>query len=275
MTTGSEIIQRLNCRRTERRVQLARGNGACLVVVDSRGSYWQRCIVEETILVALEHFGMPYRILDLASERPTAETLGTCAVILLAQNSLGESLLEEESRAVADAVREGVGLVNFDCDLRLYHPALLELFGFDRAEFQVYATNQIRICDRSHYITGMQDPDECHCFEQMTSAVVVKSWGDGVEVLARGVLGKDQLVHSRHLIPGSSLVPGHWPALFAARRGKGRAVQFAINMRVWLKSTYGHGRKMDDLFWRAIVWAARKPFVANMVPPLVCLSIDD
>jgi hypothetical protein len=32
---------------------------------------------------------------------------------------------------------------------------------------------------------------------------------------------------------------------------------------------------LDDVFWRSIVWAARKPFVANTIPPFVTLSFDD
>ncbi len=52
-------------------------------------------------------------------------------------------------------------------------------------------------------------------------------------------------------------------------------MQFAVNARIWLQSVFGHAREMDDLFWRSIVWAARKPLAAHMVPPFVCLSIDD
>ena len=49
--------------RPERRVRhTARGNGALLVVVDSKGPYWERSIVDEAVLVALEHFGTPYRL---------------------------------------------------------------------------------------------------------------------------------------------------------------------------------------------------------------------
>ena len=42
-----------------------RGNAAVLVMVDGAGSYWDRIIVGETILSALEHFGISYRLHDL------------------------------------------------------------------------------------------------------------------------------------------------------------------------------------------------------------------
>ena len=106
------------------------GNGALLVVVDGRGGYWDRQIVNETVLVALEHYGMPYRLFDLASENLDEAALSNCAGIVLAQDHLGGSLTEAETTRVAEAVKNGVGLVNFDDDLRQYRPALLEMFGF-------------------------------------------------------------------------------------------------------------------------------------------------
>ena len=96
--------------RRERR--FAAGNGALLVVIDSAGPYWERSIVDETVLTALEHFGFPYRLLDLAQERPTSDQLNRCAGIVLAQNRLGECLSEAETGRVADAVQNGVGLQN-------------------------------------------------------------------------------------------------------------------------------------------------------------------
>ncbi len=74
--------------RVQRERHLTSGNGALLVVTDSGGPYWERMIVDETVLVALAHFGMPYRVLDLAGERPTPEVLNRCAGIVLAQNGL-------------------------------------------------------------------------------------------------------------------------------------------------------------------------------------------
>ena len=54
--------------RVQRERHTSSGNGALLVVIDSAGSYWERMIVEETVLAALAHFGMSYRLLDLTSE---------------------------------------------------------------------------------------------------------------------------------------------------------------------------------------------------------------
>jgi hypothetical protein len=48
-----------------------------------------------------------------------------------------------------------------------------------------------------------------------------------------------------------------------------------MNPRLWRKSALGHVEGLDDVFWRGIVWAARKPFVANTIPPFVTMSFDD
>ena len=261
--------------RAHRTRHSATGNGALLVVVDSGGPYWERVIVDETILIALEHFGMPYRLLDLAAERPTDEMVNQCAGMLLAQNRLGESLSLTETRTIAAAVANGTGLVNFDYDLRLYKEPLLEIFGFGGIGPHPYTTDSLRIRENGHYITGLQDPGECHSFDRMVTAIIAEQWGDDVVPLAEGILGKDQLIYIRHLAPWSAFEPRNFPLLFATRRGRGKAVQFTLNMRVWRNAFFGHARGIDDLFWRSVLWAARKPFAANMVPPLVTMSFDD
>jgi len=89
------------------------------------------------------------------------------------------------------------------------------------------------------------------------------------------VLGKEQLIYIRHLVPGNAYEPKHYPMAFATRWGKGRAVQWLANPRLWRAGALGHLGGLDDLFWRGIVWTVRKPFVANMVPPFVTMSFDD
>ena len=126
------------------------GNAALLVMVDSIGPYHHRSIVDETVLVALEHFGAPYRILDLGQGRPTAEALQGCSCLVIAQDGLGDRLTDEETRLISDSVRDGMGLVNFDWDLRRYHGPLLEVFGFEGVGHLPYATDLILVNDNGH-----------------------------------------------------------------------------------------------------------------------------
>ncbi|MDD5678752.1 MAG: hypothetical protein PHW60_12315 [Kiritimatiellae bacterium] len=251
------------------------GNACLLVVVDSQSSFWNYTIVDQTVLCALEHCGMPYRVLDLAQSRLTEKALRECACLVLAQSQLGSSLTPQAACLIAAAVKSGMGLVNLDNDLRLYPDAYLEIFGFERVNPHMGVTSVVHIRPADHYISALQKPGTFHDLDRMATFTIVERWRPDVMALADGVLGKDQLVYIRHLTPGSSFIPGTYPILFAGRWGRGKAVQFAISPRVWRQAIYGHGRNLDDLFWRALVWAARKPFAANLIPPFVTMSVDD
>ena len=69
---------------------------------------------------------------------------------------------------------------------------------------------------------------------------MVEEWRKDVVPLAEGILGKDQLVYIRHLSPWSAFEPGNYPILFATHWGKGKAVQFTLNSRVWRNAFFGH-----------------------------------
>ncbi|MFH1476281.1 MAG: hypothetical protein ABIH24_02150 [Verrucomicrobiota bacterium] len=259
----------------QRRRHPSSGNACLLVIVDSQASFWNHMIVDETILRALEHFGMPYRLLDLAQTALTANVLRECACLVLAQSQIGASLTRADAGLIAAAVQDGMGLVNFDNDLRLYPGDYRAIFGFERVNPHAGVTGVVRIRPVDHYISALQEPGAFHNLDCMATFTIVEGWRPDVVPLAEGVLGKEQLIYIRHLTPGSSLIPGVYPILFAGRRGRGKAVQFTINPRVWRRAIYGHGRDLDDLFWRALVWAVRKPFAANLIPPFVTMSVDD
>jgi len=258
----------------ERRPREAKGNMALLVLVDSSKAYADSSIVDEAICVALEHFGMPYRIFDLAHGTLTKEVIASSCGVVIAQEHLGESLSLAETQAIVDALTEGIGVVNFDGDLRLYKPPLLAIFGFaiDRLPF---ASDLLRICDNSHYITWTQESGALKRLKQPAIMYKVTNFRRDVTVLAEGLLGKDQLIFIRHLVPGSAYEPGHLPVVFATTYGQGRAVQFAVTPRIWLSGFFGHAFGLDDIFWKSIVWVARKPFVMQAMPPFVTMRIDD
>ena len=269
------MIEGLGRGRLVRERHHTEGDGALLVVVDSGGPYHARSLVDETVLVALEHYGMPYRLLDLARERPTAANLASCAALVLAQDGLGDRLTQAETRLVAEAVSGGVGLVNFDWDLRRYDGALRQIWGFERVERLPIASDLFFVPECNHPLTWLQPAPVFHRARRMVTGLVVEGWRADVEPLVEMVLGKDQLIYIRHLVPGNAYEPKHYPVVFAGRWGQGRAVQWTVNSRLWRAGALGHLGGLDDIFWRSIVWVARKPFVANMLPPFVTMSFDD
>ena len=134
----------------------SRGNRALLVLVDSRGSYTDTSIVDQTVLVALQHFGFPFRIHDLAMGPLTRDHLENCAAAVIAQARLGDALSFEETELLASGVQEaGLGLVNFDGELRLYKPPLLRLFGLEVDRIPM-ASDLLRIGGNDHFINWTQ-----------------------------------------------------------------------------------------------------------------------
>jgi hypothetical protein len=244
----------------------AKGNAVLLLVVDSGGPYWHNAIVDETITYALMHFGIPFRFLDINVERIDKEKLKNCAGVVLAQNLVGSALSCEEALSISEAVKEeGIGFVGFDNDIRYFKPQLLEMFGFGNIEPYPYGTEMIRISSNSHYITGMQKENEFYSFNRAVSCTLAGEWSRDVKVLAEGISNKEE----------SDTGLQDQPCLFAAKWGKGRAVQFLINPRVFTRNCFGHARGIDDIFFRSLIWTARKPFAANAIPPFMTMSFDD
>jgi len=67
---------------------------------------------------------------------------------------------------------------------------------------------------------------------------------------------------------------GDQPLLAVTTAGDGRAVQFGSY--AWMShDVRGPMYGLDDLVWRSLAWAARKPFVIQGLPPLVTLRVDD
>ena len=251
------------------------GNRALLVLVDSRGSYTDTSIVDQTVLVALQHFGFPFRIHDLALGSLTPDLLVNCAAVVIAQARLGDALSLADTELLAYAVEEaGLGLINFDGELRLYKPPLLRLLGLEVDRISM-ASDLFRIGDNDHFISWTQQAGSMVRLKRPVTIAQIRRVGRHVVELAQAAMGKDQLIFSRHNVPGTAYEPDQFPAVLAGVCGSGRAVQFACSPRIWHGEFLGHAMGLDAFFWRAIVWAARKPFVAQMMPPYVTVRVDD
>src|SRR5207244_8680026 len=67
---------------------------------------------------------------------------------------------------------------------------------------------------------------------------------------------------------------GSDPLILARTSGLGRAVH--VGTLDYLRADrFGFLMGVDDLFWRSLVWAARKPFVVRGYPRLWSLQMDD
>ena len=203
------------------------GNRALLVLVDSRGSFTDTSIVDQTVLVALQHFGFPFRIHDLAEGPLAPGLLENCAAAVIAQARLGDALSLADTELLASAVEEdGLGLVNFDGELRLYKPPLLRLFGIEVDRIPM-ASDLLRIGDDDHFINWTQQGGSMVRLKRPVTIAQIRRVGRHVVELAQAAMGKDQLIFSRHNVPGTAYEPDQFPAVLAGglRQRPGGAVR--------------------------------------------------
>ena len=67
---------------------------------------------------------------------------------------------------------------------------------------------------------------------------------------------------------------GNDPLILVTTFGQGRAVHFGT-LDYLRADRFGFLMGLDDLFWRSLVWAARKPFVIRGYPRLWAVQLDD
>ena len=235
-----------------------KGNMSVLSIVDSskREDYGN---LQEILWSALDFYGMPYTILDLAKDQLSPEMLHDHSVIIIGQEHLGKSLSERDNRSIVDAIEAGVGFVCFDGDLHSYK-GLREALGLKTTEEGTHMphlnTSMVRIWDNKHFITNARDLE----FVRFNKPVEVGN-----------IINIEKKHRLLMIIANSS----GCPAMITETLGKGRVVIFAVSPKIWLNEFFGHDGGLDDIFWKSIVWAARKPFVMLAMPPFVTMRIDD
>ncbi|MBK7710163.1 MAG: hypothetical protein IPJ37_03770 [Bacteroidales bacterium] len=155
------------------------------------------------------------------------------------------------------AVSGGTGLYSFDPHLFDYAS------GFNTLITQISASSsQINISNTTHYITQM------HANDTYNSTNNVINLLSGFTAVQRSRL--TGAVDLATMSSGGSTAS----LLQVCSYGNGRVVKWGgydwISVDI-LGPIYG----MDDLIWRGIVWAARKPFVMQGLPPMITMRVDD
>jgi hypothetical protein len=226
-------------------------NRALLVLVDSRQqeSYAE---VEPAFIAALDHWGMPHRRHDLADGQPSTETLRACAAVLVAQQNLCTVLTDDTAQAIAEAVADGLGYIGCDPNVGYMAPPLQHMLAV-RAQ-DVQPVMGLRVVDAAHWVSLWQVPGEAYRFMRPLEMACTRPVMPRVRVLLES--------------------DGH-PALWVSPYGRGRVVQWALPPGIWRRDVFGHCEGLDDLLWRGIVWAARKPFAMLALPPFSTACVGD
>ncbi len=229
--------------------QPSAGDAAILVLHDS--SRPAAGALEATVLAALGHMGMPYVLWDLAAGAlPEAVARGH-ALIVLAQEDLGPSLTAASAGAAVAALEDGIGLVSLDPALGAYPQALRDRLGLQAG--RTGETDGVRFPSGGHFIRAWRDDAETVTFRKAVPYQELGGNGDAV------------------LLTGN----GKGAILRAGTAGRGRFAWLGLSPRVWLPDSLGHAWGLDDIFWRSLVWAARKPFVMKAMPPFRTMRFDD
>jgi len=216
----------------------------------------------------LDHLQVPYELFDVSSTAPPAD-LNSRQLIISGHSRL---LLPVSWRnAIANAVNAGTGFVNLDSDAAIGNESHIQtIFGATGSTAGTAAT-QISIPSAvapngatPHYIAALQkrydDPSAGLVYpfhaaadgvvRSATSTLLTNATGT---VIAR--LGSDPLILTKSF-------------------GAGRAVHFGT-LDYLHADRFGFLMGVDDLFWRSLVWAARKPFVVRGYPRLWSVQMDD
>ncbi|MBN2389862.1 MAG: DUF4082 domain-containing protein [Anaerolineae bacterium] len=229
-------------------------NAEALVLVNSSSSAYPD--FQHFIQPYLDQLGVPYTVLDIATTAVGSD-IEDYAVILVGHRLLdaGTTYLDAtEEGYISMAVANGTGLINFDNDLSSNgntgrYIFIADIFGYSYTSQPSGA--DVDFPTLSHYITEYHYGGEDIETATMTLADITLP----SDVTAIANAGGD-------------------PFLAITEYGEGRAVQWGSYD--WMShNVLGPVSGLDDLVWRSIVWAARKPFVMQGMPPFVTFRLDD
>jgi hypothetical protein len=209
----------------------------------------------------LVQFGVPFRVLDI-SAHPFGNEIGDYSLLIVGHRGLDaphQFLTPDAEHRVLAAVHRGTGLVSFDGLLASWHGGTAEpIYQFVGEIFAkrfapAVEAGSIAIGgDGEHFITNLRPtPRDVRLKKPMLVPGITPL--DGVKVLVRA---------------------GGAPVLLAAHYGEGNAVLFSTTN--WADpEVKGRLYGLDDLVWRSLVWAARKPFVMRGMPRFLAFRVDD
>ncbi len=230
---------------------------AVVLVNTTSTRYWE---FQQRVQPYLDQFGVAYTLVDISSS-PLPSQLASYALIIIGHGQLDTTsayLDASEQQSITSAISQGTGLVNFDSFLT--QNGTIPLYTFVQNIFSFGYTSSIP----SNQAQVQSQPS--------IGSYILQSQSLNATYTLFGS------ITPQGLIPDAStsvlLSIGNQPLLLAKNFGEGRAIQWAsiewMNPTIW-----GPLQGWDDMVWRSIVWAARKPFVMQALPPFVTFRVDD
>jgi len=215
----------------------------------------------------LQNLQIPYQLIDVS--KTPAPNLTGYQLIVAAETGL--TLGVDWQNAIVAAVNGGTGFVNFDASITIGQEIHIQtIFGATGATLGQQQTSIVVPAAvqpggaTPHYIDAMQlkwagdDPGDIVYPYHGNGTIVIPSEATlltGAKGTVVAELGTD-------------------PLIIATTYGQGRAVDFTT-LDYLHADRFGFVNGADDLFWRSLVWAARKPFVVRGYPRIAAIQLDD
>ena len=205
---------------------------------------------ENSVLNVLDFYQIFFQSIDISYTLIDSVELQDVSLLLIAQEGTAKKLSPSDWRVIFKQVSAGMGLVIFDGMISSYHEIISQYTGI--SDFNIGKTTEI---------------------------VLEESWIND--------MAAEKKIHTR--IPVIVNIPSEldepWNVFLRDHRfepvgiwknaGKGKIVIISISQSIWHKSCLGHTGGFDSVFWRSLVFAARKPFVFKAVPPFITCRVND
>src|SRR5215467_10006218 len=226
----------------------------------------------------LENLQVPYRVIDVSNTPPPDLT----GVPLIIAAHRGLNLSSAWQQAILSAVEGGVGFVNLDSDAAIGTNAHMQaIFGCTTSAAGTAGTaitipaTYLPDGGTPHYITQLQLRWPIGNPSSASGNMVYNFHYD--DSGSQGTATSTVLLDSHGLPhPGGTVLAtiGNDAFWTVTTFGSGNAVN--IGTYDYLRADrFGFLMGIDDLFWRSLVWAARKPFVFRGYPRFFADQQDD
>jgi hypothetical protein len=202
----------------------------------------------EKTIPYLDHFGISFTAVDLVGE-PLPSNPEKFVLVLVSHPQLSgndKTLGKKLNKFLEKCVSSGTGILSFDPRL----PSSLLSYSNDESGTDP-DVGELTFTEERHYITEYHQAGELQ------------------DLFAYISVPKMKTENATALIRGNDL-----PLLVVNADKPGKIVQWTS--QDWMyRSVLGPLGGMDDCLWRSIVWAARKPFTMQALPPIATMRVDD
>ena len=240
------------------KITLAETNSAGAVVVVNSASE-SRFDFDRYLKLYLDYFDVAYTVVDIADEGLPAD-FSRAALLILSHKGVLDGMDVSNQTSIVKYIEAGGGVFSFDMPAKPEKKNIIlnDILKFNIDEpVKIQGSAHIKFLDKNHYITAYKiDRPDLKTMETNRYSYTIPN--------------TTEKAHNVKTLVSIADVP----LLTTAEFGKGRIVQWSTYE--WLnENVLGFYNGLDDIVWRSIVWAARKPFVFQGNIPLVSMRLDD